>query len=380
MRRILGGLFATVMCALTAPGIAQAHKPSDSYLTVRAEDRSLDIRWDISLKDLEYAVGIDADGDRLITWGEIQAALPGVLAYAGNSLTAQTGDIGCPIEWSSRALDSHTDGVYLVLNGTATCAQPAHGSVRLSYNLLFDIDTQHRGLLRFDTGETQSFAIFRPEERTFTSGAADMTIGSSFLHFLVEGVWHIWIGYDHILFLLALLLPSVLARSGKNVEGVASLGLALKNVLKVVTAFTIAHSITLALASFELVELPSRLVESVIALSVVIAALNNLHAIFDERRAWLFAFAFGLIHGFGFASVLGELGASGSALVTTLLGFNAGVELGQLAIIAAFLPVAFILRNSYAYRRVMLTGGSYAIVFLAAIWFTERAFDVVFLG
>ena len=115
--------------------------------------------------------------------------------------------------------------------------------------------------------------------------------------------------------------------------------------LWVVTAFTLAHSITLTLAALRLVELPSRLVESAIAASVVLAAVNNLVPVV-ERRRWMVAFAFGLIHGFGFASVLAELGLPQETLVLSLLGFNLGVELGQLAIVAVFLPTAYALRNT----------------------------------
>ena len=380
MRRLFHfamGAFAVLLSFVTD---AQAHKPSDSYLSVTAAERTLDVRWDIALRDLDYAIGLDADEDGSITWGEVKAALPETIAYAKSSLSIQTAGILCPLEWTANTVDSHTDGTYLVFHGSAECAGETGTSLDVTYNLLFDIDTQHRGLLRLTQDGEQTLAILRPEARTFSAGAAHTQHASGFSHFVVEGVWHIWIGFDHILFLVALLLPAVLYRSGKSLEGVPTLGVATKNVLKVVTAFTVAHSITLAAATLHLVDLPSRLVESVIALSVVIAALNNVHAMFNERRAWIFAFAFGLIHGFGFAGVLGELGVSGSAMAVSLLGFNAGVELGQLAIVAIFLPVAYLLRNSFAYRKVMLAGGSYAIVLLAAIWFTERAFDVVFLG
>ena len=119
----------------------------------------------------------------------------------------------------------------------------------------------------------------------------------------------------------------------------------------------------------------SRLVESVIAASVVLAAANNLKPLVEHRR-WMVAFAFGLIHGFGFASVLAELGLPQETLVLSLLGFNAGVEVGQLAIVAGFLPLAYALRNTPFYRRVVFVGGSLATLTIALIWFIERAFDL----
>jgi hypothetical protein len=144
----------------------------------------------------------------------------------------------------------------------------------------------------------------------------------------------------------------------------------------VATAFPLAHSIKLSLATLGWVSLPSRLVESTIAASAVLVALNNVWPVF-HGRCWLVAFVFGLIHGFGFASVLADLGLPTEALA--LVGFNLGIELGQLAIVAAFLPVAFALRRPLFYRRGGLVGGSLVIAALAAAWFIERAFDVSWL-
>ena len=134
-----------------------------------------------------------------------------------------------------------------------------------------------------------------------------------------------------------------------------------------------------SLAALEVISLPSRLVESTIALSVVLAALNNVRPVVAEKR-WVMAFIFGLIHGFGFASVLADLGLPRDALALALVGFNLGVEAGQLAIVAAFLPLAYALRSGPFYRRVVLQAGSWAIAGLAAVWFVERAFSVELLS
>jgi hypothetical protein len=198
---------------------------------------------------------------------------------------------------------------------------------------------------------------------------------AQFVDYAREGVWHIWIGFDHILFLVSLLLPCVLLPMGKGWTAAERFGGTFWDVFKVATSFTVAHSITLSLAALSVIELPSRLVESAIALSVVLAALNNLWPLVHGRR-WLVAFGFGLIHGFGFASVLTDLGLPQDTLLVALVGFNLGVEGGQLAIIAAFLPLAFALRRTWVYRRLIFTGGSAAIALVAAIWLVERAFDL----
>jgi hypothetical protein len=180
------------------------------------------------------------------------------------------------------------------------------------------------------------------------------------------------------LFLFSLLLPAVLFRTGRQWLPHGSLPPAFTEVCKIVTAFTFAHSVTLSLASFGILRLPARLSESAIALSVVLAALNNVVPIVRSRR-WVVAFCFGLVHGFGFANVLLDLGLTGGTTAIALLGFNLGVEAGQLAIIAVFMPIAFWLRATLLYRRVLVTGGSLAIATIGALWLIERSFDLQFL-
>ena len=148
--------------------------------------------------------------------------------------------------------------------------------------------------------------------------------------------------------------------------------------LRIVTAFTLAHSITLTLATLGVVVLPSRAVEATIAASVVVAALNNVFPLFTGRR-WAVAFGFGLVHGFGFASVLADLGLPSDALALALVGFNLGVEAGQLAIVAVFLPLAYAVRRTVLYRQGVRIAGSLLIALLAGVWFAERAFNLVLL-
>jgi hypothetical protein len=190
-----------------------------------------------------------------------------------------------------------------------------------------------------------------------------------------EGIWHIWLGYDHVLFLLALLLPAVLRRVAGRWEPTQNFLSALWEVLAIVTAFTIAHSITLGLATLGLIALPSRLVESAIAGSVVFAGISNLYPVLIQRRQ-LVAFLFGLIHGFGFATVLSDLGLPKGSLALSLVSFNLGVEIGQLAIVAVFLPLAYGLRKSWTYQRLVLVSGSLGIATLACAWLIERTFDL----
>lgn len=366
-----------LLCLLVGTFNAHAHKPSDSYLILKVSGNNIEGQWDISLRDIDFAIGLDANGDAQITWGEVRARHAEIAAYSMSRLALSSDGRACPSSVSGHLVDEHTDGTYAVLRFTAKCDSPIE-ILSARYGLFFDIDPQHKGLLRLQYEGASSSAIFTPDKATqeFTLSRPDKL--QQFLDFCAEGVWHIWIGFDHILFLLALLLPAVLYRENKQWHAVHAFAPAFWTVLKIVTAFTVAHSITLSLATLGVVSLPSRLVESTIAASVVIAALNNIFPLFSERR-WAMAFLFGLIHGFGFASVLSDLGLPQDALLLTLIGFNIGVEVGQLAIVAVFLPIAFLLRRGLFYRKAVLIGGSLLIAGLALAWFIERAFDLEFM-
>jgi hypothetical protein len=362
---------------------AAAHKPSDSYLTLSAADGKLAGHWDIALRDLDFAIGLDADGDGNITWGEVRARHGDIAAYAAARLAVSADGQRCRLEIGAQSVDEHTDGAYTVLPLRLACAA-APKSLTLEYTLFADLDPQHRGLLNLSAGGATRTAVLGPQAPRQTFDLAVQASGlTQLLDYLREGVWHIWVGFDHILFLLSLLLPAVgfWARPAPGRPGrerwqpVASFPPAFWDVLRIVTAFTVAHSITLSLAALGWVALPSRLVESAIAASVVLAALNNVWPVFHRGR-WMVAFAFGLVHGFGFASVLADLGLPQGALALALLGFNLGVEAGQLAIVAAFLPTAYLLRRSSFYRQVVLLGGSLAIAVLASVWMAERALDI----
>jgi len=367
MSRLSG--FVLVLLVLL-PALAHAHEPSDSHLTLRVESARIDGRWDVALRDLDYALGLDADADGRITWGELRARAREIDAYALASLELAADGARCETRAQGLLADRHSDGAYAVLRFEAVCPS-APSELGIRYALFAALDPQHRGLLRLEgVGETTS-AVLGGElaEARFTLGAPDRS--GTFVRYARQGVWHIGIGADHILFLLSLLLPAVLFRKDGRWTAAPALRPAALEVARVVTAFTAAHSITLSLAVLGLVSLPSRPVESAIAASVVLAAANNLWPLVDGRR-WAVAFGFGLVHGLGFASVLADLGLPARALATALLGFNLGVEAGQLAIVIVFLPLAFALRDTLVYRRVALPLGSLAIAAVALVWLVER--------
>jgi len=376
MTRLLRCAGALLLALLSSA--AQAHKPSDSYLTITQTDAGFEGRWDIALRDLDFALGLDANGDGAITWGEVRAKHAAIAAYAGARLRLSADEHPCTVSAGAQMLEDHTDGTYSVLPLTIACGVSAtHLSV--GYTLFADIDPQHRGLLNLRAQGVVRTAVLDPQAPPQRFDLAQANRWAQFADYAREGVWHIWIGFDHILFLLSLLLPAVMSWRALRWQPVDDFRVAFWDVFRIVTSFTVAHSITLSLAALHVVSLPSRLVESAIAASVVVAALNNLRPLVQGRR-WMVAFGFGLIHGFGFASVLAELGLPSDALLLALVGFNLGVELGQLAIVALFLPLAYSLRRSRLYRRAVMAGGSVLIAGIAGIWLIERAFGVSLLS
>jgi hypothetical protein len=372
MRRARLALVAAMLALAAAT--AFAHKPSDSYLAISVEGTEVKGQWDIALRDLDFAIGLDDNGDGDITWGEVKAHRNDIAAYSLARLKLRSGGADCAVHATEFLADDHSDGAYSVMRFAGGCEAEAP-AIEISYSLFADIDPQHKGLLRLEHGGGTRTGIFSPERATQTFQLERISAITQFLDYAREGVWHIWIGYDHILFLLSLLLPAVLAFGAGRWQAVERFAPAFWDVFKIVTSFTVAHSITLSLAALGVVSLPSRLVESAIATSVVLAALNNVFPLVHGRR-WMVAFFFGLVHGFGFASVLRDLGLPQNALLIALVGFNVGVEGGQLAIVSAFLPVAYGLRTTWFYRRLVFVGGSLAIVTIAGIWLVERAFNM----
>jgi hypothetical protein len=378
-RSICAHLLLALALLLVAALPAHAHKPSDSYLslTINAGKDSdqarhqIDGQWDIALRDLDFAIGLDQDGDGRLTWDEIRTRHSAIAAYALERLALSVKAGACSITADEQLIDQHTDGAYTVLRFHAACPGSAD-ALTIRYRLFADLDPQHKGLLRITQGGQTSTAIFDPLHATQTLSLSSPDRLRQFSDYVKNGVWHIWIGYDHILFLLSLLLPAVML--GARGAPSDSLKASFIDVLKVVTAFTLAHSLTLTLASLSLISLPSRWVESAIAASVVLAALNNIWPLFRGKRP-VAAFLFGLIHGFGFASVLIDLGLPQGALALSLFGFNLGVEIGQLCIVAVFLPLAYILRGTWFYRR-LLHNGSALIAVVALVWLAERALDL----
>ena len=364
-----------LLCWLLPLG-AWAHTPSETYLSFSLTGTNLTGRWDIALLDLQHGLGLTPETAKLLSADELSRRQEALALDIVTRLTVKADSNALAFQVTDFTTLPLNNGEYarLLLSAEPLPAPPA--LIEINTRVFFNIDTNMHGLLRLEhDARTETVAFDHAHvEHTFSLGVP-ANRWAQWWTFIREGVWHIWIGFDHILFLLSLLLPAVLRRDGRDWRGVEHFRPAFFNVLKIVTAFTLAHSITLSLAALDVVRLPSRFVESVIAASVVLVALNNLRPMFGDK-SWMVAFGFGLIHGFGFANVLGDLGLQRGTLALALVGFNVGVELGQLAIVAVFLPVAFSLRGSGFYRVVILRFGSAAAMLIAAGWMVDRVFGL----
>ncbi|MFM1908417.1 MAG: hypothetical protein RLZZ591_2094 [Pseudomonadota bacterium] len=378
VRRFLQGL-ATAMawtCLLLVSPVL-AHSSSNSYLTLSAPEQQLMLRADIHLRDIDLIFDLDHNLDGQVTWGETLARAAELEAWLRQGIGLSHAGTACLLGPLDLQASQHADGLYLSAEAPATCpglTDVSNARLALHYGLIFDRDNLHRGLLKVDLPSLESSAILSPERPEAQIALADNSAVQVFGRYVVEGIWHIWIGIDHILFLLCLLVLAPLLPSRQRVtqwQAVSSAKPAVQDVLAVVTAFTVAHSITLGLSILKWVQPPADLIESSIALSVVVAAINNLLG-WGSLRRWRLAFVFGLVHGFGFANVLVDLGLPATALAAALGGFNVGVELGQLAIVLVFFPLAWLLRNTGFYRWTVVVGGSLAIAALGLLWTLER--------
>ncbi|RYG54798.1 MAG: HupE/UreJ family protein [Chitinophagaceae bacterium] len=374
---------------------AFAHLPDQSYIYLQIRENSVAGRFEITSKDLNKVFGLDLKPG--FTKEAVAPHLAKIQEYMLQNASFGSGEEGnYNIRFTSTdILRAETFGDFFLLNFELEGVKNLPGKINVRYEAFINEIAGHTALLVIEentnTGIANNESMYSLE---FSPGNARQELSTtenfmmrSLWEMMKSGMWHIWIGFDHILFLLALLLPSVLKfGSGAGVVAggtrrnvwipVERLKPALINVVKIVTCFTIAHSITLCLAAFNIISLPPRLIESIIAISIALAAIHNIFPLFAGKE-WLIAFVFGLFHGFGFASVLAERGLVGNYMALSIFGFNVGVEIGQLVIILLVFPILFLLRKTSMYPKVLVIGSIILILF-SLYWFIERAFDVDF--
>jgi hypothetical protein len=375
--RFIAVLHVMVASAVVlASAAVEAHLTSTAYLEVDASAPAAPaVQWRIALRDLDALMDLDANGDGHLVWAELADRASDINALAISALQFKNGINDCALRFEAPRYVRLADAGYAQLDGAATCSSGS--SLRLAYRLFEGVDPSHRVLINVRGA---------PQPRITEPGATlSLTVAEAsdepggFGGFLASGIAHIAGGYDHVLFLLCLLLPAVLQRQGNRWAPRDKSTSALVAVVWIATAFTIAHSLTLGLAAFGVIRIPANVIEPLIALTILLTAVNNIWPVVTRRLAAV-AFVFGLIHGFGFAEVLAPLSLPRDQLVVALLGFNLGVEAGQLAIVAGAFFVLATLRRWSGYVRWILGLGSLLIAIVATLWLIERVFDVTLWG
>lgn len=400
-------LLLLLLSLMALPLRLQAHNPNQSLIYLNIYEDGIGGQFEIYRKDLNRALGLDLK--RGLTIEDVTPFLPQIQDYYLEhvAFSSTLGKYDIRFEETTIFLAGPRDFIQLhfVLDGI----NEVPDALDIYYNVLFDVHPTHRGYqgIQYNwragihNNESMISLIFGPSNPRQQLDLTDLR-GSSVMHGFVaminSGMFHIFIGLDHILFLLALLLPGVVrrirARPEPMVSEVAQVALfpsflrsyanawvptegfkaSFIYVLKIVTFFTLAHTITLSLAALEIVKLPASFVEAVIALSIALAAMHNITPLVKGRE-WIIAFGFGLFHGFGFASVLGEIGLRGEYMTLSLLGFNIGVEVGQAVIICLIFPVLFLLRKTQFYKHILIYG-SIVLILIALTWFTARIMGI----
>lgn len=385
MKRCTALLSLLALLALLMAGAAQAHKGSDAYLEVQQDTGALRFTLAVAIKDLDLLLPMDANSDAIVTWGEIRAAMPQLLATmnlaAALDTPADPADPACRLRWQFDGVDQRGDGAYVRLMADVHC--PASQPLALRYTLFREQDANHRLLVagRLDGRDLlTSSSPLRAEPlvlRTATPSAATpsanpLTTRWATLHgYFVLGVQHLLEGYDHLAFLLALVLPLRLALFSTPVGANQRGSTAWWTLLRTVTAFTVGHSITLMMATFGWTDATPAWVEPAIALSIAVTALLNLHPL-KWVRTDVLALLFGMVHGIGFAALLQEASAPSGLLPWALAGFNLGVEAGQLLAVGAWVLLVQPVVARRWYPTLVLRGGSVVLVLLAAWWFWQR--------
>jgi HupE / UreJ protein len=350
-------LLCTFVLALCAPLMASAHETTRSYLTLTRDEASLDLTLRLAFRDVDVAVWLDENLDGRITWAETEPRLPDVTAYA---LAALTFDAGGACTLTQTGADVLVVGGidYLALRLTGTCPD-ATAPLNVASRLFANLDPDHRLFLTTMEAGLSTTSVLGPQQTGITIAASTSGPLATFAAYVRAGIEHLAGGADHIVFLLVLMLPAIAVTGSPRRAAIG--------VLMAATGFTIAHALTLTAATLEILRPRSDVIEILIAASIIVTAADNIRPFLPAPRAVVAAF-FGLIHGFGFATVLGGLSLSSGTLAVALLGFNIGIELAQIGVILVTIPALYMLRGG----RVLVWTGSSAAIAVGLYWVAAR--------
>jgi hypothetical protein len=366
---------------------ALAHQTGNSYLVVTETNGRLQIDLDFIVRDLgnllqspppsDVSASVPTPAATTPTPEQLQALQPAITQVIQESLEVQLNEETQPLEFVAQSVVLHNDGLYVRQRFTSPSIASDLKFVVVRYGFFNQNDKLGRAFFKLQLGKDEISSVFDSSTQTQRFALGDTKRWSTIGLFTQEGAWHIWGGPDHLLFLLTLLLPGLMllhrAASPTDTDSHGTKAAALF-ALKVITAFTLAHSITLLASVLDVISLPSRWIESAIALSIMISAALNLQTRIQWSQ-WKLALFFGLIHGMGFANGLRELGLSQTYFIETVLAFNVGVELGQIAaVVAVGIPIILLAKKTRA-KQLVMAYGSWGVLLVSGIWLVQRLMD-----
>lgn len=371
-------------CFLSLPALA--HQTGNSYLVLTESNGRLQIELDFIVRDLGNLLQPPTQSDAPApvpppaatpTPEQLQAMQPAITQVIQESLGVQLNEETQPLEFVSQSVVLRNDGLYVRQRFTSPSMTSESKFVVVRYSFFNQNDKLGRAFFKLQLGKEEISSVFDSSTQTQRFALGDTKRWSTIGLFTHEGAWHIWGGPDHLLFLLTLLLPGLMLlhrATGTPETDSHGTKTAALFALKVITAFTLAHSITLLASVLDVISLPSRWIESAIALSIMISAALNLQTRIQWSQ-WKLAFIFGLIHGMGFANGLRELGLSQTYFIETVLAFNVGVELGQIAaVVAVGIPI-ILLAKQVRTKQLVMTYGSWGVLLISGIWLVQRLMD-----
>jgi len=373
-------VFLLFILAIT--GELKSHEIGQSLVFLNIYENQLTGHLEVIVDDVNRALGISLPTDGSATTEMLEPYRQQIIDYLRSKLRLGPASSPYTLTFGTPEIYHIEIADYVTLKFESERLENIPEQIGIEFTPLFEIDKDHVGVLIekhnwkngiFDNQEIPTL-FFSPGKSDLELDISKSSKMRGFVAVVKEGIRHIWIGIDHILFLLALLLPSVYRLVNSRREPVEKFKSALWYTVKVITFFTIAHTVTLSLASLNIISLNARFVESIIAFSIALAALHNLVPLW-KGKDWIIAFAFGLFHGFGFANVLEPLGLGTEHTFLSLFGFNLGVEIGQVVIIILIFPILFLLRKTKVYPWIY-KWASILLIAIAMFWFFERALDI----
>lgn len=357
--RVITLLVAALM--LAAP--ARAHETTKSFLRIDRNNAVVEGVLELAFRDLEVAVWLDEDFDGAITQGEVELRRDALAAYVSARLVLEAGG-SCTLDLAS--FKSRREGGidYLVMPFSTTCTS-AQAPLRVTSRIFSDIDPDHRLFLSGSVGEATGTAVLDSSRPQAVLDPQRNDHQSNFVSYFLSGMSHLLGGYDHLVFLLVLILPALRVTRQNRRQ-------ALVGVVTAVTGFTIAHALTLTAAMTDMLRPRAVVIEMLIALSILLTAIDNLRPFIPAPRP-VVAASFGIIHGFGFASALGTLQLEGWPFVVALAGFNFGIEVAQIALVLLCVPLLFFIGVGGAFIRTATLAAAAA----GLSWFIIRAVGTI---